>query len=429
MSRQSSPFEDSGEIIFHQKSREIEEMSRDEIHSPTASSPKVSSAPKCSENTNELLLRAIEAMNRDVASVKQNLGEIFHKQNSFGEQLCEIKNDSRDLRERLISLENNRNPINPSQTKFLGAGERHFTFDRTPITDRNENRVRLHPPITKPTVSIKPQIYGGEEDFEEYLSQFQVLVDLHGWDYHTKSLYLASSLAGNARGVLGELTPTQMRDFDSLVKFLNMRFGSVERSEMFRARLKNRVRGENESMSELAQSIKKLIRQAYPSADSNLTNILALDHFIDALPDQDMRLRIRESQAKDINDAEIIAIRLETHKMADAQRGKVVNAITSTQSPPPDKEDIVISLLKEIKESLKPKPQNQRPYWENKNPNNKKSNGKERYSYKNGSNPEWSNRRCNDYGTQNQNWLNDQASDSRGGSRRPEGISPINHNQ
>ena len=228
--------------------------------------------------------------------------------------------------------------------------------------------------------------------------------------------------------MLGELTPTQMRDFDSLVKVLNMRFGSVERSEMFRARLKNRVRGRNESLSELAQSIKKLIRQAYPSADSNLTNILALDHFIDALPDQDMRLRIRESQAKDINDAEIIAIRLETHKMADAQRGKVVNAITSTQSPPPDKEDIVISLLKEIKESLKPKPQNQRPYWENKDPNNNKSNGKERYSYKNGSNPEWSNRRWNDYGTQNQNWLNDQASDSRGGSRRPEGISPINHN-
>ena len=157
------------------------------------------------------------------------------------------------------------------------------------------------------------------------------------------SLYLASSLAGNVRGVLGELT-TQMRDFDSLVKVLNTRFGSVERSEMFPARLKNRVREKNKSLSELTQSIKSLIRQAYFSADSNLTNILALHNFIDALPDKDMRLRIRELHAKDINDAEIIAIRLETHKMADAQIGKVVNAITSTQSPLPAKEDIIISL-------------------------------------------------------------------------------------
>ena len=155
--------------------------------------------------------------------MKQNLGEIFNKQNSFGEQLHEIKTNSRDLRERLISLENNRDAINPSRTKFLGPRERHLTYDRTPIADRNEKRVRLHSPILKPTVSIKPQIVGGEVDFEEYLSQFQVIVDLHGWDYHTKSLYLASSLAVNAMGVFGELTRTQMRDFDSLVKVLNTR--------------------------------------------------------------------------------------------------------------------------------------------------------------------------------------------------------------
>ena len=161
--------------------------------------------------------------------MKQNLGEIFNKQNSFGEQLYEIKNDSRDLRERLISLENNRDAINPSRTKFLGPRERHLTYDRTPIADRNEKRVRLHSPILKPTVSIKPQIFGGE--VEEYLSQFQVLVDLHCWDYHTKSLYLASSLAVNAMGVLGEFTRTQMRNFDSLVNVLNTRFSFVERSE------------------------------------------------------------------------------------------------------------------------------------------------------------------------------------------------------
>lgn len=64
-----------------------------------------------------------------------------------------------------------------------------------------------------------------------------------------------------------------------------------ERSEMFRAKLKNRVMGTKESLSELSQSIKKLVRQAYPTGDPNLLNILALDHFIDALPDSNMRLR------------------------------------------------------------------------------------------------------------------------------------------
>ena len=63
-----------------------------------------------------------------------------------------------------------------------------------------------------------------------------------------------------------------------------------------------------------------MTRQAYPNADSSLRDVLALDHFIDALPDPDMRYRIRESRPKNITDAEILAVRLETHKLADKQR-------------------------------------------------------------------------------------------------------------
>lgn len=36
-----------------------------------------------------------------------------------------------------------------------------------------------------------------------------------------------------------------------------------------------------------------------------------------------MRFRIRESRPKNICEAEIIAVRIETHKIADRQRGKV----------------------------------------------------------------------------------------------------------
>lgn len=63
-----------------------------------------------------------------------------------------------------------------------------------------------------------------------------------------------------------------------------------------------------------------MTRQANPNADSTLRDVLALDHFIDALPAPDMRYRIRESRPKNITDAEILAVRLKTHKLADKQR-------------------------------------------------------------------------------------------------------------
>ncbi|CAC5395696.1 unnamed protein product [Mytilus coruscus] len=84
------------------------------------------------------------------------------------------------------------------------------------------------------------------------------------------------------------------------------------------------MRGKEESLPELAQSIKKLTRQAYPSAPSTITSVLALEHFIDALPDADLRLRLRESNPKSIHEAETLAVRLETLKLAERQKGRMV---------------------------------------------------------------------------------------------------------
>lgn len=113
-----------------------------------------------------------------------------------------------------------------------------------------------------------------------------------------KSLHLASSLKDNAPAILSELPNVERRDYNHLVKALTTRFGSQGRAEIYRAQIQIRIRNKDETISELAQSIKKLTRRAYPDAPSSLTKILSLDHFIDVIPDSDMRLRIREAHPK-----------------------------------------------------------------------------------------------------------------------------------
>ena len=128
---------------------------------------------------------------------------------------------------------------------------------------------------------------------------------MQGWNYREKSLDLASSLVVNARSVSSKLNEDQMRNFNSLVKVLNLRYQSVERSEMYRAQLKNITKKECEPLSERAQSIKKLIKMAYPSANKNLLYFLDFDHFVDAFPYPETRLRLREYRVRDIGEAEI----------------------------------------------------------------------------------------------------------------------------
>jgi hypothetical protein len=202
------------------------------------------------------MLTTLRQLSRDLICINEN----------FGEQLFNINLGKilvpHALLGRVSSLENSRD--NESNSNYPNYGRYpEYPFLKSvpcqcptapiPVTNRNDNSLHSHI-LPKPNVSIRPQSYDGIEDFEEYLAQFQVFVDLHGWDYHTKSLYLASNLTGKARTALSKLSAAQMWDLDSLVRVSSMRFGSVEPFEMYCTRLKSKVNGPNESLSEMAQS-------------------------------------------------------------------------------------------------------------------------------------------------------------------------------
>lgn len=50
-------------------------------------------------------------------------------------------------------------------------------------------------------------------------------------------------MKGPARSILSELNQTERRDYDSLVRSLNTRYGSVERAEIFRTQNTNEEQG------------------------------------------------------------------------------------------------------------------------------------------------------------------------------------------
>jgi len=234
-------------------------------------------------------------------------------------------------------------------THFLGGG-----LESTPrITMNVNNRDNMNnshaPGVDCPrekveiNCKIKPQLYDGSDDLDEYLTQFNILAELHGWNSKTKALFLASSLSGGARALLNEMSDYDCHNYDSLVEALKSRFGSTHRSEVFRAELQTRVRFRNETLPELAQAIKKLTRRAYPGTPPVVRDTLALDYFIDAIPESEIRLRLREVGPKTINEAENIAVRLEALRVADRQKGKAVRSADALVLP---------NEIREIKNSI-----------------------------------------------------------------------------
>ena len=112
------------------------------------------------------------------------------------------------------------------------------------------------------------------------------------------------------------------------MEILRTRYGTKNTTDIFRSQLKSVTRQKGQPITDLAQQIRKLTRQVYPDANSDLREILALDAFIDSIDDSDIRLRLRECCPKSIAEAETVAVRLETHKLVDRQRLQTVNALT-----------------------------------------------------------------------------------------------------
>ena len=158
-------------------------------------------------------------------------------------------------------------------------------------------------PTTIGVTQQRPAPFDGKCAWDTYRAQFELLADLNKWSDTDKAAHLAISLRGAAATVLTNLHPTQRRSYEALTSALDSRFGMVHQTELNRSRLKARSRRREETLTELAEDVERLVRLAYPEADESMVEVLAKDQFVDALPDKDMRLRIWQNKPTMVRDA------------------------------------------------------------------------------------------------------------------------------
>ena len=212
--------------------------------------PSVSTAARCS-------VKHIE--------VRGNLPSLYETQSSFGN----------DGAQRILG----------NKDKFIGA------------------------PSTK---GIKPGTYDGTGNWSDYLIQFNLIADYWQWNAYEKALHLAINLRGTAQSVLADLRQDQRTNFCSLSSALAARFEPVQQSELHRVTLKTRLRCENETLSELAQDVNRLVRLAYPSATVDVREQLSKDYFIDALNDHELEWAVLRGRPESVDNALKLALEYES---------------------------------------------------------------------------------------------------------------------
>ena len=169
-------------------------------------------------------------------------------------------------------------------------------------------------------IRMKPSPYDGLTPYEDYRIQFQMLAELNGWTKASKALYLAGCLSKGARSVLNDLIPEDRYDYEKLDKALRERFGTEDQAELFKAKLRSRIKNKDESLQELAHDIRRLVRLAYPDAAMQMHEDLIKDQFVEALGDGEIRWSVFQTRPKNLTDALKVAMELEAFKESEKCR-------------------------------------------------------------------------------------------------------------
>ena len=167
---------------------------------------------------------------------------------------------------------------------------------------------------------VKAATYDGTGLWNDYLSHFESVCKLNEWTDAEKALYLAASLRGQAQGVLGNLPRDDRESYRTLVKALQDRFAPLNQTELYRAQLRERRQKPSESLPEMGQDIRRLVNLAYPTAPTDVREILATEQFLDGLYNSEMRLKIKQARPLNLNDAIQRAVELEAYNRAERQR-------------------------------------------------------------------------------------------------------------
>ena len=152
--------------------------------------------------------------------------------------------------------------------------------------------------------------------------------------------------------MLGDIDKTQRTSYTDLVAALDSRFGTSNRTEMFRVSLRSRTRKPAETLPELAQAIRRLTRQAYPDAPISLRESIAKDQFIEALTDPELRWKVHQAKAATLTEALDAAVKVEAFFFAEKQRGsgtKILQAVTTGTQSPTSADSTLKQELRELK--------------------------------------------------------------------------------
>ncbi len=179
-------------------------------------------------------------------------------------------------------------------------------------------------------VKAKPENYA-DGSWDEWINHFNLCADVNRWDETQRCQQLAVALRGRAQRIYFTLSREEKADFAGLQAALRSRLQPEEQRRIHKLNFNTRRRSKGENIVDFAASLRQLAQLAYGERDSGFVEEEMIDQFIKALDTRELRVGVSQADAKTLDEAVKIAIKLETIHLAEVQENSTkVNMARNT---------------------------------------------------------------------------------------------------
>ncbi|ESO08416.1 hypothetical protein HELRODRAFT_169254 [Helobdella robusta] len=164
--------------------------------------------------------------------------------------------------------------------------------------------------------TLKVPAFDGEMSWNVYKTQFEAAATSNCWNGKERATALILALRGSAAEVLQTIPAENHFNYEVLVSALDLRYGEEHMKQIYRSQLRNRMQRSGESIQQLAQDIERLTLLSYPTSDPEHRDETALDTFIKALRDSELKQSLLLSDKRKLKDAVAHSLTFESAKQA-----------------------------------------------------------------------------------------------------------------
>ena len=208
-------------------------------------------------------------------------------------------------------------------------------------------------PLTRPIVL--PDTFSGEEEWVEWLDNFEACSEVNGWDDATKCKFVCIRFKGVARKALHDLEEDVRKDWALLKPCLKARFDRSTRPDLYKSEFLARRKKGDESYLELGNAIRSLAGKAYSNVAVQVRDELARDQFLRALDKADLALRVRHENPKTLDDAIRMAVEWEAIERDVKRDTSSINVVSegACAAVGVEKNDELVGLMKDMMALMK----------------------------------------------------------------------------